>query len=116
MAYMGYGGSADYVEALERIIVALMIEKQGAVEELDEILALPGVSMVQFGPFDYAMSIGHVGGARSEEIGAVERRVRERCHAAGVAVATEIASSDEVEDYRELGVRHFALGVDLAIL
>jgi len=116
MAYMGYGGSAEYVKALESIVVALMIEKQGAVEEIDAILALPGVGMVQFGPFDYAMSIGHLGGARSEEIRAVERHVIERCHAAGVAVRAEIASPAEVEYYRELGVRHFALGIDLAIL
>lgn len=116
MAYMGYGGSADYVKALERVVVALMIEKPGAVEDLDAILALRDVSMVQFGPFDYAMSSGHAGGAHSEQTRAVERVVIERCHAAGVAVRAEIASPSEVERYRELDVRHFALGVDLAIL
>ena len=49
MAYMGYGGSADYVAALGQVVVALMIEKRGAVEAIDEILALPGVGLIQFG-------------------------------------------------------------------
>lgn len=116
MAYMGYGGSAEYVDALERIVVALMIEKRGAVDELDEILALPGVDLVQFGPVDYAMSIGRVGEARGEEITAVERRVIERCREAGVAVRAEIASPAEADHYRGLGVKHFSLGVDIAVL
>ncbi|MDA0989337.1 MAG: aldolase/citrate lyase family protein [Verrucomicrobia bacterium] len=116
MAYMGYGGSADYVKALEQVVVALMIEKKGAVEDLDEILSLPDISMVQFGSFDYAMSSGLPGGYSSAEIRAVELVVIKRCQAAGVAVRAEIASPKEVERYRELDVRHFALGVDFAIL
>jgi 2-keto-3-deoxy-L-rhamnonate aldolase RhmA len=116
MAYMGYGGSTEYVEALERVVVALMVEKQGALDELDEILALPGLGLVQFGPVDYAMSIGRVGEARGDEIRAVERDVIERCREAGVDVRAEIASPGEAEYYRELGVKHFSLGVDLAVL
>ena len=38
-----------------------MIEKASAVEQLDEILAVPGVDMVQWGPADYSMSIGRSG-------------------------------------------------------
>jgi 2-keto-3-deoxy-L-rhamnonate aldolase RhmA len=116
MAYMGYGGSADYVEALGRIVVALMIEKQGALDELDAILALPGVDLVQFGAVDYAMSVGRVGEARGEEIRAVERDVIARCRSADVAVRAEIASPAEAAYYRELGVKHFSIGVDIAIL
>ena len=48
--------------ALEEIVVVLMIEKRQAVEQLDEILAVPGIDMIQWGPADYAMSIGRPGG------------------------------------------------------
>ncbi|HZP27684.1 MAG TPA: aldolase/citrate lyase family protein [Acidimicrobiia bacterium] len=116
MAYMGYGGSEEYVAALERVVVGVMIEKQGAVDELDEILAVPGIGLVQFGPLDYAMSTGRVGEARGEEVKAVERHVIERCLAVGVPVRAEIASPSQAEHYRELGVRHFSLGVDLTVL
>jgi 2-keto-3-deoxy-L-rhamnonate aldolase RhmA len=116
MAYMGYGGSPEYVEAIGRVVVALMIEKQGAVVDLDPILELPGVGLIQFGRVDYSLSIGRVGEAGGDEVRAVERMVIERCVAAGVPVRVEIASPPEVEHYRELGVRHFSLGVDLAVL
>lgn len=116
MAYMGYGGSPEYVAALEAVVVALMIEKQGAIDALDEILALPGVDLVQFGPVDYSLSAGLVGRSRGPEVAAVEQLVIERCHAAGVAVRAEIAAPEQAERYRELGVRHFSLGVDLTVL
>jgi 2-keto-3-deoxy-L-rhamnonate aldolase RhmA len=51
-------GTPAFVQALEDAVVALMIEKKPAVEDLDAILSVPGIDMVQFGPADYAMSIG----------------------------------------------------------
>src|SRR5262249_52207380 len=116
MAYPGYSGSPDYVEALARVVVALMIEKRGAVDALDEMLALPGLDLVQFGPVDYSLSVGRVGEAASPEIEEVQRHVIERCFAAGVAVRVEIASPEAAEHYRELGVRHFSLGTEISVL
>jgi 2-keto-3-deoxy-L-rhamnonate aldolase RhmA len=116
MAYMGYGGSPEYVARIAETVVALMIEKRGAVDALDEILALRGVDLIQFGAVDYSLSIGRVGGASGAEIVAVRERVIERCHAVGVAVRVEIATPDEAEQYRELGVKHFSLGVEIAVL
>src|SRR5438552_13326647 len=43
-------GSAAFVQALEEAVVALMIEKAPAVENLEAFLSVPGVDMVQFGP------------------------------------------------------------------
>lgn len=47
------GGSPAFVQALDDAVVALMIEKESAVENLEALLAVPGVDMVQFGPADY---------------------------------------------------------------
>lgn len=116
MAYMGYGGSPEYVAALGRIVVALMIEKKGAIDNLDAILGVPGVDLIQFGPVDYSLSVGRVGESKSREILDVERHVIERCHAIGVPVRAEVATPDQAERYRELGVKHFSLGIDITIL
>jgi len=43
------------------VVVILMIEKREAVERLDEILAVPGIDMIQWGPGDYTVSIGSRG-------------------------------------------------------
>ena len=113
----GYGsGSADYVRALNDIVIAIMIEKKSAVDQLEEILALPGIDMVQWGPVDYCMSIGRPGARLDPEVKATERRVIETCLRLGVPPRAEINSPEEARYYLDLGVRHFCIGTDTSIL
>lgn len=115
-AYMGKAGSAEYVQALRDIVVLIMIEKQSAVDRLEEILALKGVDMIQWGPTDFSMSIGRPGEKKSAEVKAVERRVFETALKMGVPPRAEITSVDQAKYYLDLGVRHFNIGTDLVIL
>ena len=115
-AFMGYGGNAEYVQSLRDVVVALMIEKRSAVDHLEEILAVGGIDMVQWGPADFSMSIGRPGERRSPEVKAIERQVIEACLRAGIPARAEITTPDEAAYYLDLGVRHFSLGNDLAIL
>ena len=114
--YMGYGGSVEYVQALRDIVVLIMIEKQAAVERLEEILSVKGIDMIQWGPADYSMSIGRPGERKSSEVKAAERRVFETALKMGVAPRAEIKSVDEAKYYLDLGVRHFNIATDLSIL
>lgn len=115
-AYMGYGGSPEYVQALRDVVVMIMIEKQSAVEHLEEILSVDGVDMIQWGPADYSMSVGRAGERGSPEIKAVESQVFETAIKMGVPPRVEIGSVDQAKYYLDLGVRHFSLGTDLAVL
>jgi 4-hydroxy-2-oxoheptanedioate aldolase len=115
-AYIGYGGSADYVQALKDVVVMIMIEKQSAVERLEDILSVPGIDMIQWGPVDYSMSIGRPGGRNSDEVKAVERKVFKTALKMGVPPRAEINSVDEAKYFLDLGVRHFNIGMDLSIL
>ncbi len=114
--YMGYGGTPAYVQALRDIVVALMIEKRGAVESLEEILSLPGIDMIQWGGSDYSMSVGRPGERQSPEIKAVERQVIETALRMGVPPRAEINTADDAKYYLDLGVRHFCIGTDITIL
>lgn len=114
--YMGYSGTPEYVQALRDVVVMIMIEKQPAVEQLEEILSVEGVDMVQWGPSDYSMSIGRPGERSSPEVKAVERKVFETALKMGVTPRAEINSVDQAKYYLDLGVRHFCLGTDISIL
>jgi 4-hydroxy-2-oxoheptanedioate aldolase len=116
LSYMGYGGSPEYVQALRDVVVVLMIEKRPAVDRLEEILAVGGVDMVQWGPADYSVSIGKPGTRGSEEIKAVERRVIETSLRLGIPPRAEILHPDQAKYYLDLGVRHFCMNTDLLIL
>ena len=114
--YMGYGGSMDYVRALRDIVVVIMIEKDGAVENLEEVLSVPGVDMTQWGGSDYSMSVGRAGQRGSAEIKAVERKVIETSLRMGVPPRAEINTADQAKYYLDMGVRHFCIGTDVNIL
>ena len=92
MTYMGYGGGQDYVQALRDVVLVVMIEKKEAVEHLDEILDVPGIDMVQWGPSDYSMSTGHAGERGNPEVRAAEKKVFETCLAKGIPPRAEIGS------------------------
>ncbi len=118
-AYMSSAGTAEYVQALNDVVIALMIEKKGAVEHLEEILAVGGIDMVQWGPADYSMSVGRPGAYQMRDdpdIRTVERRVIETALKMGVHPRAEIKSVDQARYYLDLGVRHFSLSTDIVIL
>jgi 4-hydroxy-2-oxoheptanedioate aldolase len=116
MTYMGYGGSQEYVQALRDIVLVIMIEKREAVEHLDEILSVPGIDMVQWGPSDYSMSTGHAGERGHPAVREAEKRVFETCLARGIPPRAEIGSPDDAKRFLDMGVRHFCLGTDITIL
>ncbi len=116
IAYMQQGDSPQYVQALRDVVVAIMIEKESAMQQLEAILAVPGIDMVQWGPADYCMSIGRPGGRQAAEVRAAERRLIETSLRMGVAPRAEIPSSEAARYYLDLGVRHFCMGTDLNIL
>jgi 4-hydroxy-2-oxoheptanedioate aldolase len=118
-AYVSSAGTEEYVQALNDVVIGLMIEKKQAVDELEQILSVKGIDFIQWGPADYSMSIGRPGAYRSrqdQEIRKVERRVVETCLKLGVPPRAEISSVDEAKYYLDLGVRHFSIGADILIL
>lgn len=114
--YMGYGGTPEYAQAVRDIVVMVMIEKQSAVDHLDEILAVGGIDMLQWGPADYSMSIGKPGEKDHPQVKAAELLVIKKAMEHGISPRVEISHPDQARYYLDLGVRHFNLGVDLSIL
>ncbi len=114
--YMGYGGNEAYVELINSTVVAVMIEKKGAVDDLDEILEIPGVDMVQWGGTDYSMSVGMPSQYSHPDIVAARNRVFKTALAKGVPPRAEVQSADDAKEFLDMGVRHFSIGTDIAIL
>jgi 2-keto-3-deoxy-L-rhamnonate aldolase RhmA len=109
-------GSPAFVQALDDAVVAIMIEKAPAVENLDALLAVKGVDMVQFGPADYSMSIGLAGQWDHPRVTEAERRMIRTVLALGIAPRAEISRPEQAKPYLDQGVRHFCMGWDVEIL
>ena len=106
----------DHVKRLDDVVLCFMIEKGEAMENIEEICAVPGVDMVQFGPSDYSMSLGKNKAGYDKECKDAEKRMIETALRHGVQPRCEIASPGDAEYYISLGVRHFSLGDQLKVL
>jgi 4-hydroxy-2-oxoheptanedioate aldolase len=114
--YISYCMTPRYVQALEDIVIVLMIEKKSSVAELEEILSLGGIDMIQWGPADYSMSIGQPGALRAPDVKAVERHVIGTALKMGIPPRVEIDTLEDAKYYLDVGVRHFCIGMDITIL
>ena len=100
----------DHAKRIDDTVIAFMIEKHTAMEELEEICSIPGVDMLQFGPTDYNMSLGRNTVDHAEETKEVERQMIKVALAHGVRPRCEILKPDAIPYYQALGVRDFSLG------
>ncbi len=106
----------EYVADVENSVVALMIEKKGAVDNLEEILELPGLDMVQFGAGDYSMSIGLPGQYTHPDVKAAETHTIKTAMKMGVRPRVELPGWKDAAPYIEMGVKDFCVGTDVIMV
>ncbi len=116
VGYLLECGSEAWAKAQRDVVIAIMIEKVSAMEQLEEILSVKGVDMVQFGPCDYSISFGKPGGEGSPEMHRLQRDMIELALKKGVQPRVEIGSFEQAKEYIDMGVRHFCIGTDLVTI
>lgn len=106
-----YLPALDHAKRLNDIVLCFMIEKEKAMENIEEICKVPGVDMIQFGANDYCMSRGfNKSGQAAEEAKAAERHCIEVALANGIRPRCEIMKPQDAKYYADLGVKDFSLG------
>ncbi|MGD0330607.1 MAG: aldolase/citrate lyase family protein [Nitrososphaeria archaeon] len=113
------GGSKEFVKAMNETVIAFMIEKKSAVDNLEEILSLKGIDMVQFGPCDYSISLGIAGEFNHPKVKEAELKTIKTAIKMGIRPRVELGTKftkEEVQKYTDLGVMDFCNGTDLQIL
>jgi len=106
----------EWVNAMNDVVIAIMIEKKSAMDNLEEILSIKGVDMLQFGPNDYSISIGKPGQAQSPEVQKVQRDMIEMALKKGIHPRVELRNFEGVKPFWEMGVRHFCIGWDTRVI
>ncbi len=116
VGYVIESGSEVWTRAMDDVVIAIMIEKKGAVENLEEILSIEGYDMIQFGPNDYSISIGKPGQAKTADVQQTEQHVIEQALKKGKVPRVELDSIEQAKPYIDMGVRNFCIGIDLRII
>lgn len=110
------GGTPAYVDALNEIVIAIMVEKKSCVDDLENVLAVPGIDMVQFGASDFSMSIGKTGQYADAEVLAAETKTIKTALRMGLHPRVELRDPSAAAKYLDMGVKHFCIGWDVRIL
>jgi 2-keto-3-deoxy-L-rhamnonate aldolase RhmA len=110
------GGQPVYVDALNDIVIAIMVEKKSCVDDLENVLSVPGIDMVQFGGSDFSMSIGKPAQHSDPEVVAAEKKTIELALKKGLHPRVELRDPSQAKKYLEMGVKHFCIGWDVRIL
>ena len=111
-----HGGQPAYVEALNDVVIAIMVEKKSCVDDLERILSVPGIDMVQFGASDFSMSIGKPAQYTDPEVLAAEKYTIETALKMGKNPRVELRDPSQAAKYLDMGVQHFCIGWDVRIL
>ncbi|MEX2355732.1 MAG: aldolase/citrate lyase family protein [Thermaerobacterales bacterium] len=114
--YFLESGSPALPQVYRDIVVAVMIEKKGAVDDLEKILKLDDVDMIQWGSGDYAFNVGRSGEREADEFKEIERYVIDTCLKHNKPPRIELRELDNVEEYLNMGIKHFCVGFDTRII
>ncbi|RKN70607.1 HpcH/HpaI aldolase family protein [Paenibacillus ginsengarvi] len=107
---------ADYLQQAnaERFNI-LQIEDVEPLDELEDIIALPGLDMIFFGPGDFSQSIGAPGQMDHPLIGETRKRIAELAAKHGKFAGT-VGSTASSEELIAMGYRFISVGADVVAL
>jgi 2-dehydro-3-deoxyglucarate aldolase len=103
-----------FAEHNRRVLVVIMIEHVDGVNNIDAILATPGIDAVLIGPYDLSTSMGLAGQLDHADVRAMQQRIGEACAKHNVPAGIHVVAPDPVELQERIaqGYRFIACGID----
>lgn len=112
--YLGEPGFTAY--ANQQTAVIPLIENPRAVENLDSLLAVPGVDAVMIGPGDLSSAMGRPGDWLSPPVSTVLDDLVSQIVSRGLPVGMHIKEPAHAEPWLGKGVKFFTYGMDAQLI
>ena len=110
----------DTVETMarlnEEVLIALQIEHREAIENLPEILSVPGIDVAYVGPSDLAASLGKPGQSGDPEVDGAIRHMIDVCNEKGVIPGIHTGSVDKAKYWIDQGMKMVGFGTDIKLI
>jgi 4-hydroxy-2-oxoheptanedioate aldolase len=104
--YDAHGTLADYVRAAnDATLIAIQLEEQAAIDNIDELLAVGEIDVFFIGPSDLSQSMGHPGNPKAPAVAEAISRSLGKMLAAHRTPGLP-ATADNVRDAVDKGVRY----------
>jgi 4-hydroxy-2-oxoheptanedioate aldolase len=115
--YLGWTTPAEMVETISRdFVLGIQIETKEALENLDDILSVPGIDVALVGNDDLSVGLGITGQFDSDKYINAIKEIIAACNRHGVQPG--IAGGDPVwvKRWADLGMRHFWSASDIGFI
>ncbi len=104
--YDSHGTLADYVKAAnDATLIAIQLEDQPAIENIDELLKVEDIDVFFIGPSDLSQAMGHPGNPKAPSVASAIETSFRKMVAAGRTPGTP-ATAENVRDVLDKGVRY----------
>ncbi len=111
-----YAGADYFDHANEEVAVIPMIETKQALDSIDDILSIPGIDAVYFGPSDMSISLGLPPRVDNDGVWEEARlRIASACQQHGV-IAGVHANADLAEKHAAAGYRMIMITSDVGVM
>jgi len=112
-----YGGWKSYgADANAGMCVLIQIESQSGLDNLDEIVAVPGLGGIVLGPADLSNSMGFVGQPYHPTVMQALRRVIDVAHKAKLPIGSIATDPKTTGEFLDMGMDFLAVANDSSLL
>ena len=114
----GYGlNFQDYVtNANDETAIILQAENTEAVQNIDDIVRVPGVDAILVGPYDLSASMGKMGRVQDEQVQSAIAEVMEACREAGLPLGIFADAAESAATYIQQGFSLIAVSTDCLLM
>lgn len=114
----GARGGPEYCQSANQTVITIVqIEQREALDNLDAILAVPGLTSIVVGPNDFAASLGFTGQPRHPDVLRAIEQVIAKARAAKIPMGIAVGDDPEVlTDWIRKGVSWLSIAADFALL
>ena len=111
------GTTGEHIERGNReTIVVVQVESQEALDDLENIVAVPGIDATMVGPQDLSISLGVPGQFGHPKMRDAFQRVADVCGASPVAPGVHLGAVGILEELRAIGFRFLIYSADLVLM
>jgi len=114
----GYGMSfTEYVaSANDKVALVIQIEHIEAVNNLEEILAVPGIDGVLIGPYDLSGSMNMLGEVTSEPVRSSIAEIKKKCQEKSIPVGMFVMQAEDAQEEINDGCKFIVVGIDSVLM
>lgn len=105
----------EYFKHANEAVAILQIEGVSGIQNLNEILRVPGIDVLFIGPYDLSQSLGITGQIDHPLVEEKIREITKMCMQKGIATGIFVDSLENALKWKTSGVRYISYSVDTGI-